>query len=264
VPSQSGDLRARREGLVKRKACMTLCVIVLSCVSGVGCLPANYSAIPLETELAGTIVALNKRSATLAAGETALAEPTPTLPSPTPIHPPTPDPASQAIEQDDLPPGFTPISLGKYRAVLLSASLRGLIILKQFAFVGGVPTQIIVGGTFLIPNEAERRRFDSILETPELLAHALLGGYDHSTLFGITPLSDASLFGYISLGMIANSKLALVQGTVELLAFRRGDIAVVLLTAYPAGARAIVSVEILTDRLDRRLAGGLREPGPAA
>jgi hypothetical protein len=243
---------------------MALGLIMLSCMYGTGCLPANPSTSPLGTEMIGTMAALDRRSATLAAGETALAEPTPTLPSATPIRPPTPDPTSQEIEQDDLPPGFTPISLGKYRAILLSPSLKGLTILTQFAFVGGVPSQVVVGGTFLIPNEAERRRFDSILETPELLAHALLGGYDRSTLSAISPLSEASFFGDISLGMTANSKLVLVQGTVELLAFRRGDIAVVLMTAYPVGVRAILGVEVLADRLDRKLTGGRREAGPAA
>jgi hypothetical protein len=126
--------------------CTIVRLAVLLCVGGAGCIPAANSSGLLETGLANTIEALDIRSATLAAGETALAKPSPMLPFPIPIRPPTPDPTTQELEQVDLPPGSTSVGLGRFQVVLLSPSLKGLTILYQFAFRGCIPTQVIVGG----------------------------------------------------------------------------------------------------------------------
>jgi tetratricopeptide (TPR) repeat protein len=153
----------------------------------------------------------------------------------------------------DLPAGFEglpPANLGLVEGGPIEI---GTTIARSFAFGHSERFELVWGYTTPLPGEAEQSAFDSRLNVNDLVAF-LRGGLRADEVSESAALPDPAGLGDASQGVTAVFTSEGLQARLDGLAFRRGDVGVLLFVAYTDGARPAASVtdlaRTLVDRID--------------
>jgi copper transport protein len=153
----------------------------------------------------------------------------------------------------DLPAGFEalpPANLGLVEGAPIEI---GTTIARSFAFGHSERFELVWGYTTPLPGEAEQSAFDSRLNVNDLVAF-LRGGLRADEVSESAALPDPAGLGDASQGVTAVFTSEGLQARLDGLAFRRGDVGVLLFVAYTDGARPAASVtdlaRTLVDRID--------------
>jgi hypothetical protein len=177
--------------------------------------------------------------------------PTPTVtltptPTDTPTITPTPTPVlmALALTLDDLPAGFESFDEANMRNMRKSMPVDSYV----FGFSDDTNSQVITGFLLPYPSRAAQAGFDNTL--PQLVDATLaaMGIKTGSKLLrGFEDVGDARL---AKTAAIKSGAFAL---RVEVVAFRRGAVGVLLAIVYSDGEKALLSLPELAQLLDKRI-----------
>lgn len=175
---------------------------------------------------------------------------TPTLtPAPTrtrtPTLKPTPTPRlmALALTPNDLPAGFVTMPLDQARDWQQSWPE------DTYGFVMGDEkrSQVVIGFLIPFPGRADQLRFDASLPQFVEFSAALVGGTDHKKLDGLDDIGDARA-AITSIG-----RLSSISYRWDTIGFRRGEVAVILIVAYPDGDQPAVPLGDLARLQEARI-----------
>lgn len=214
----------------------------------------TYTPTPLPTE---TPTPTNTATPTSTPTDTPTATPTP-LPTDTPTVTPTPTPDLVIIVPDieDLDPSFEEVSpemMEVFGGTGISDALG-----TSFAFISYQNFEFIFGAINQFSTQFERNTFDTQISNPQLIALQTLTG------LGVTNLDDFRVKDYEEfedldeLGDKATGYTAAVdqEGTIlrfDMIAFRRGDIGVLVFVMYEDGTEPLTDVRELARGMDKRI-----------
>jgi tetratricopeptide (TPR) repeat protein len=157
-----------------------------------------------------------------------------------------------ALDLADLPAGFEalpPANLGLAEGAPIEI---GTTIARSFAFGHSDRFELVWGFTTPLPGEAEQSAFDSRLNANDLVAF-LRGGLRADEVLDSAALPTPAGLGDTSQGVTAVFTSEGLQARLDGLAFRRGDVGVLLFVAYTDGAQSAAPVAGLARTLADRI-----------
>ncbi len=173
------------------------------------------------------------------------------IPTSTPTRTPTPTPRpaplllSVALTQDDLPAGFKAVPAAQLQS--LEQRLPGGSVAFGFADTGS--TQTVIGFLYPVYTAASQAEFDERLpQLAKVMGMAVGAETDTKDLRGLGDIGDARA------GISTVGKMVGVSLRWDILGFRRGKIAALVLAAYPDGNKPLVPTADLARVVDKRAA----------
>ena len=171
--------------------------------------------------------------------------PTATI-TPTPTHTPTPTPglSAVALTLGDLPGGFEPMPAAQL-SEMQQAFPEGA---NLFAFDDNGRSQSIIGILIPYSSRAEQTAFDAALpQFVGVFATAVGAGTNPKNLHGGGDVGEARA------GITSVSQVGSLSLRWDIVGFRRGRAAVLLIVAYPDGDKPAVPIGDLGRLLDKRI-----------
>lgn len=227
-------------------------LLVSTLLSACGLSPAKQAATATQaaadsfatlTAQAPTATPTFTPSPTATTTPTSTPTPTPT-PTATPTLTPTPGLSSLVMTLDDLPDGFEAMPADQMRA-MEEAYPAGT---SAFGFQDDKNTQIVMGVLMPYYSRAEQAVFDSMM--PEFVqAMAAAVGADTNS----EPLPDFEEIGEARAGTTAVSKMGSLSMRWDILVFRRSEVGVLILIAYPDGDQPAMPIVELAHLSDERI-----------
>lgn len=241
---------------MKRETCALLIIILALIMSACGPSEAEISStatqaaadtFATQTALAPTATRTFTPTPTFTSTATPTATPTVT---PTPTNTPTITPTATprlmgaALTLNDLPAGFSPIP--EQTIAELQAGLPKNAI--AFGFSDTASSESIIG--FLVPyaSHAEQKSFDKVLPGyTELMAASMGADVKPKPLKGLDDIGEVRAGSTFSQDVLGD------DWRWDIVAFRRGEIAVTLIFGRPSENEPVVSVDDIARLLDERL-----------
>jgi len=193
-------------------------------VSGIGIMKWRGSSVadtlPTATEISAVTeeITPTEEPATL----------TPTLTA-TPTISPTVTPISGAsFSLEDLPAGFTEMSLAEL-------------------------VELIMGFTILLPTQLEQVGFDIDLHQPDILMESFVGGMGATNILEQKELTHLDDIGNASAGLTVVADMDGIQMQIDMAVFRRDTVGAVVFVMYIDGDVPVLTIEEVTTKLDNRI-----------
>lgn len=227
---------------MKTQMLFVLPVLLISLLLS-SCGPSQAEVDATMTQAAANIFATQTAQApTITPTATATATPTDT---PTPTLTPTPTPGLYQVVPtlDDLPAGFALMPADQ-----LSAMAQSFPDATAFGFNDNQAAQIVMGIFIPVQGGAQQTTTDKAL--PDLIQGFAAGvGATKSP----QKLADLDEIGESRAGITSVGPIGALSERYDVLGFRRGDVVVLLIVAYPDGDQPAKSLADLARLLDERI-----------
>jgi hypothetical protein len=238
---------------MKNQTLFILSVFITLLISACGPSQAEIDATSTQvaadiyaTQTAQVPTATKTFTPTPTATFTATPTQTPTATStPVPTDTPTPAPglSSLVLTVDELPPGFEP--LPSEQVDNLKSGVPGG---AGFGFMNEDEFNMIMGILFPFPSAVEQMAFDSGQEDFLNIFASVLGAET-----GTVELTGLENIGETRVGLTATGQMMSVSMQWDLVAFRRGEVGVVLILGYPEGVEPSIAIADLASMVDEKI-----------
>lgn len=232
-------------------------ITLLSLLTGsllAACGPSQAELDATTTQMAKDIFSTQTAQAPTATethtpSPTATVTPTPTSTStststPTPTLTPTPGLSTIGLTLEDLPAGFVAMPAEEVRE-MEEAYPEGA---SAFGFQDNRTSQVIMGVLIPYPSRAEQSIFDSMMPQFVQAMAAAVGAESNSE-----PLPGLEDTGETHSGITAVGKMGSFSMRWDIVVFRRSEVGVLVIIAYPDGDQPATPVVHLAQLLDERI-----------
>ena len=223
-------------------------------VSGIGIMMwrsgGSADTLPTATETSAVTeeITPTEEPATLTPTLTA----TPTI-SPTVIPVSGLDLSEASFSLEDLPAGFTEMSLAELGLTKEDLSGDDFTFEDIFVFLGSDPLEIVMGFTILLPTQLDQVGFDIDLHQPEFLMESFVGGMGATNIIEQKELTHLNDIGNASAGLTVVADMDGIQMRIDMAVFRRDAAGAVILLMYIDGDVPVLTIEEATTKLDNRI-----------
>lgn len=178
---------------------------------------------------------------TLTPSPTSTVTPTPTY-TPTSTPEPTLDFGSAVLRLNDLPGGFTTISIE-----------TGGTNQKYFGFENDKNFEIISGMTMLLTSESDFLGMDTVIGNPEIITTLLGAGLGDSKFTNIKTLPNMNMFGDSSNGYTSATTFAGLSFRADFFGMRNDKVGAFVLILYKSGATPAITIQDIAKILSQRI-----------
>lgn len=161
----------------------------------------------------------------------------------TPRITPTPRLMAFALTSKDLPAGFVAVPSEQLGDLTQYWSDRAY----AFALADENRSQAVVGVFILYAKRADQLTFDATLPQVVEIAAASFGGTDYEKLEGLEEIGEARA------AITSVSRTSSISYRWDIVGFRRGQVAVLLIVTYPDGDKPAATLSDLARKLEGRL-----------